>query len=184
MLVRMLFVWIAAVLFAGCSITQQGAIEELAPIYQKQFEAAAHARAEAVKEVMAALKEIKRGGMEVELDENGRVKKISYREHLDEEMLRRALSTVKPNMPVPHAPAQDYAALFMGIGSIATPLASMYFNFRSHEISSDNAAMVELNRNQMQNFNWDMFTGRYKNQSPAWPPEYMMPKEEPEGGEK
>ncbi len=169
---------LAAALFSGCAFTQGDLIKEMAPLYQKQ----AAAQMELAKAVMTALASTRRGGMDIELDENKSIKAIHYREHLDLAALQKLFAPQR--LPVPHAPAQDYAALFMGLGSIVTPFASMYFNYRTHKVDSDNAAAVRMNENMAQNFNWDMFTGRFKHESPAWMPEYMMPKEEPEGGEK
>lgn len=157
----------------GCAFTQQGAIEEMAPLYMKQEQV----QAETAKEVMKALANVKRGGMDIDLDSDGRVKSIHYREHLDMGVVKRALAHAQ--LPVPHAPAQDYAALFMGLGSVLTPIAGFYFNYKVNHDNTWSNAMVDMNQNWSRNIDWANFTHTYQNQSPAWPPEYMVPSTEP-----
>ena len=164
----------ALVLFSGCAFTRQGAIMEMAPIYQKQAEI----QAQLAAKIAEAIAKTQRGGMELVLDKDGRVAKIVYREHLDMSAFKQALAQQK--LPDPGSPAQDYAAFLTGTATLVTPLAAMYFGYKTNH---DNtwAQVSTHNSDNLYNFKtWDIYTSRYQNHSETttetvvWPPKYMV----------
>ena len=165
---------LAPIFVTGCAFTQQEAIKEMSPIYERQAQQNVQAKTLAVQAVMKALANIKRGGMDLELDKDGRVKAIHYREHLDEGMLREAMHTPEMHLPVPHAPAQDYAAFVGSLTNLVVPFAGMYYGYKTNKVVSETNRDIRINESNNNAKMYQNFTGNFQHDVTNYPPEYII----------
>lgn len=174
MKVQMIGALAGVAMMSGCAFTQQDAIKEMAPLYQAEHQRNVEAKTLAVQAVMKTLKGLKRGGMDIELDKDGRVKAIHYREHLDEGMLREAMRTPQEHMPVPHAPAQDYAQVIGALGNIVVPFAGIYYGYQTNKVNVQATRDIRINESDNQVKLMGNYTGNYQHDVTQYPPEYII----------
>ena len=170
-----------SMLLNGCAFTSAGTAQEMMPIYQKQYELMAESQARVVKEVMDTLKSIKRGGMDLELDDEGKVKRISYTEHLDASVLRQALTVKKPEMPRVKSGAEETAMMIGALTGLVVPVASMYYGFKINRDSVNANVAIQESNNRLQDSVFAGYTSTYKNESKetvVWPPDQFWQESE------
>jgi len=177
---RYLLVVLLGISLVGCSgFRSIDVAREMEPIYQQQYEQQVRARAMVAKQVMDALKNINRGGVDIEVDNDGKIKHIRYTEHLDDKVFVRAMTV--PTIQRRHIKSGlEETGEFLGsLTNIVVPLGSMYFGYKVTK-SHNSVEKARINANVDIAKSQNDLLGKVVDKDPAYPPEYIVNPEEGE----
>jgi len=149
----------------GCYLTQAGAIKELSAERTARYQAHLTAQQSAVAEIVAALRDMDRGGMKLELTEDGRVKSISYTEPLNVEALTlMAKTTAYKEEPVVGV-ISEIGDFVMKATNLAVPFASFYYGHKNHVASQDASVRMNASNNAASTSMWGAYTSNFENRT-------------------
>lgn len=150
---------------SGCYLTQAGAVRELSQERTSRYQAHLTAQQNAVAQVVQALQGMDRGGMKLELTDDGRVKSISYTEPLNVEALTKMAQTQAYREEPVKGVLEEVGDFVMKATNLAVPFASIYYGHKNHiETQRANVRITDSN-NQASTAMWGAFTSTYQNSS-------------------
>lgn len=161
---RKLFLMISLLpLLSGCYLTQAGAVKDLSMERSARYDSYMLAKKEAVASVVTALKDIDRGGMTVEIGDDGRVASVSYTQPIEIDSLV-SMASITPYKEAPVTGLIDELGNFvMKATNLAVPFATIYYSSKNHQATQDASVLINAADNQAQSTMWNSYTGNYQN---------------------
>jgi hypothetical protein len=156
-------------------MTSYDVAKKMQPMYEKEFETSMKAKAVIVDKLMKALAKLDRGGMKLELDGSGKVKSISYTEHFDLDVIKKALDMPKMEHVQVKSGLQETADVMRSLAGWVIPLGSMYYGYKVVK-SNNGVERDRINANvEITKSNNDLSKSMYKDFTTVqYPPEYMV----------
>lgn len=161
----MKYLLILVLLLPGCTLTQVGALKELSAQRSARYDAYVEAQAVMISDLTKLIADADRGGVEIKLTTDGRVKSFKTTERLDiRELMAIAALQRYPEEPV--ASTLEELGNFVGKATnLGVVIAREHYNhLNTEEIQRANVLINGQNKSA-DTAMWNAYTGNYANDS-------------------
>jgi hypothetical protein len=157
------FALFVSLFLSGCYLTQAGALNTVSPEWTKRYESYARQSSDLQKAKIEMLRNMPRGGMQLTLDEEGRVKGISYTESVNWNAIEKIGAIAPPKQQEIKSVIEEIGDFAMKATNLVVPFASIYYGHKNHVATQE--ANVDMNAsNNAADINmWSAFTGSMNN---------------------